>query len=68
MSEKQTGGISVNTENIFPVIKKWLYSEKDIFLRELVSNATDAITNLKRFHFNTILRVNAPHHTKTLND
>lgn len=48
MSEKQTGGISVNTENIFPVIKKWLYSEKDIFLRELVSNATDAITKLKR--------------------
>jgi hypothetical protein len=48
MSEKQKGGISVNTENIFPVIKKWLYSEKDIFLRELVSNATDAVTKLKR--------------------
>ncbi len=48
MSEKQTGGISVNTENIFPVIKKWLYSEKDIFLREIVSNATDAITKLSR--------------------
>ncbi len=48
MNEKQTGGISVNTENIFPVIKKWLYSEKDIFLREIVSNATDAITKLKR--------------------
>lgn len=48
MAEKQTGGISVNTENIFPVIKKWLYSEKDIFLRELVSNATDAVTKLKR--------------------
>ena len=48
MSEKQKGGISVNTENIFPVIKKWLYSEKDIFLREIVSNATDAITKLKR--------------------
>lgn len=48
MAEKQTGGISVNTENIFPVIKKWLYSEKDIFLREIVSNATDAITKLKR--------------------
>ena len=42
------GGISVETENIFPVIKKWLYSEKDIFLREIVSNATDAITKLKR--------------------
>ncbi len=48
MAEKRTGGISVNTENIFPVIKKWLYSEKDIFLREIVSNATDAITKLKR--------------------
>ena len=48
MSEKQKGGISVNAENIFPVIKKWLYSEKDIFLREIVSNATDAITKLKR--------------------
>ncbi|MBQ3483006.1 MAG: molecular chaperone HtpG [Clostridia bacterium] len=46
--EKQRGGISVNTENIFPIIKKWLYSEKDIFLRELVSNATDAVTKLKR--------------------
>lgn len=42
------GGISVETQNIFPVIKKWLYSEKDIFLREIVSNATDAITKLKR--------------------
>ena len=42
------GGISVDTEHIFPIIKKWLYSEKDIFLREIVSNATDAITKLKR--------------------
>ena len=48
MSEKVTGGISVDRENIFPIIKKWLYSEKDIFLREIVSNATDAITKLKR--------------------
>ncbi len=48
MTEKRKGGISVNTENIFPVIKKWLYSEKDIFLRELVSNATDAVTKHKR--------------------
>ena len=45
---KRTGGISVETEHIFPIIKKWLYSEKDIFLREIVSNATDAITKLKR--------------------
>lgn len=42
------GGISVATEHIFPVIKKWLYSEKEIFLRELVSNACDAVTKLKR--------------------
>ncbi len=42
------GGISVDTEHIFPIIKKWLYSEKDIFLREIVSNATDAITKLRR--------------------
>ena len=42
------GGIAVDTEHIFPIIKKWLYSEKDIFLREIVSNAADAITKLCR--------------------
>ena len=42
------GGIAVDTEHIFPIIKKWLYSEKDIFLREIVSNASDAVTKLKR--------------------
>lgn len=42
------GGISVETQNIFPVIKKWLYSDKDIFVRELVSNACDAVTKHKR--------------------
>ena len=42
------GGITVETEHIFPIIKKWLYSEKEIFLRELVSNACDAVTKLKR--------------------
>ncbi len=46
--EKEKGGISVSTENIFPVIKRWLYSDKDIFLREAVSNACDAITKFKR--------------------
>ena len=46
--EKEKGGISVSTENIFPVIKRWLYSDKDIFLREVVSNACDAITKYKR--------------------
>lgn len=42
------GEISVQTAHIFPVIKKWLYSEKDIFLREIVSNACDAVTKLRR--------------------
>ena len=42
------GGISVEIEHIFPIIKKWLYSEKEIFLREIVSNACDAVTKLKR--------------------
>ena len=45
---KNKGGISVETEHIFPIIKKWLYSEKEIFLREIVSNASDAVTKLKR--------------------
>jgi len=44
----ESGSISVQTENIFPVIKKWLYSDKDIFLREMVSNACDAISKLKK--------------------
>ena len=44
MNDKRSGKISVQTADIFPIIKKWLYSEHDIFLRELVSNATDAIT------------------------
>ena len=42
------GKVSVETENIFPIIKKWLYSEKDIFIRELISNSNDAITKLKK--------------------
>lgn len=41
---QRTGNISVQTADIFPIIKKWLYSEHDIFLRELIANATDAIT------------------------
>ena len=44
----RTGDISISTENIFPIIKKWLYSDCDIFLRELVSNGCDAITKLKK--------------------
>lgn len=46
--EFEKGGISVQTEHIFPIIKRWLYSDKEIFLRELVSNASDAITKYRR--------------------
>ncbi len=42
------GTLSINSENIFPIIKKWLYSDHDIFVRELVSNGCDAITKLKK--------------------
>jgi molecular chaperone HtpG len=51
MSRK--GTISVNTSDIFPIIKKWLYSEHDIFIRELVSNACDAITKRQTLARNT---------------
>ena len=44
----QKGCISIDTENIFPIIKKWLYSDKDIFIRELISNGCDAISKYKR--------------------
>ena len=44
----KTGSLSINSENIFPIIKKWLYSDHDIFFRELVSNGCDAITKLKK--------------------
>ncbi len=44
----ERGGISIELEHIFPIIKKWLYSEKEIFLREIVSNACDATTKLRR--------------------
>ena len=44
----EKGNISINTENIFPIIKKWLYSDKDIFIRELISNSADAINKHKR--------------------
>ena len=42
------GSLSINSENIFPIIKKWLYSDHDIFVRELVSNGCDAVTKLKK--------------------
>jgi len=46
MNEK--GNLSINSENFLPIIKKWLYTDKDIFVRELVSNASDAITKLEK--------------------
>ena len=46
--EVQKGTISIDTENIFPIIKKWLYSDKDIFIRELISNGCDAVSKYKR--------------------
>ena len=47
MAGKQ-GSLTINSENIFPIIKKWLYSDHDIFFRELVSNGCDAVTKLKK--------------------
>ena len=46
MQEK--GSLSIHSENLFPIIKKWLYSDQDIFIRELVSNAADAIAKIKK--------------------
>src|SRR5262245_19638184 len=77
MSEK--GTISINTENIFPIIKKFLYSDHEIFLRELVSNAVDATQKIKRLaslgHYNQELgelkikvEVNAATRTITVSD
>lgn len=45
---QKQGTLSINSENIFPIIKKWLYSDHDIFMRELISNGCDAITKLKK--------------------
>lgn len=45
---KETGNLSINSENFLPIIKKWLYTEKEIFVRESVSNACDAVTKLQK--------------------
>ena len=45
---KKKGSLSINSENIFPIIKKWLYSDHDIFVREVISNACDAVTKLRK--------------------
>ncbi|MBR7033389.1 MAG: molecular chaperone HtpG [Clostridia bacterium] len=47
-NEVKKGGIGIELDHIFPIIKKWLYSEKEIFIREIVSNSCDAVTKLKR--------------------
>ena len=44
----KNGSLSINSDNIFPIIKKWLYSDHDIFYRELISNGCDAVTKLKK--------------------
>src|SRR5438128_2656639 len=44
----ESGHISIHAENILPIIKRWLYSEKEIFLRELIANAADAILKLSK--------------------
>lgn len=78
-NEVKKGGISVESEHIFPIIKQWLYSEKDIFLREIVSNASDAVTKLKRLEslgeisgigddFRIVVTVNKNEKTLTVED
>ena len=46
--DSKEGSLSINSENLFPIIKKWLYSDHDIFYRELISNGADAVTKLKK--------------------
>ena len=46
--ENRQGSLSIHSDNLFPIIKKWLYSDHDIFVRELVSNGCDAVTKLKK--------------------
>ena len=77
---KEQGSLSISSENIFPVIKKWLYSDHDIFIRELVSNGCDAITKLKKLalmgeatiaddnKFKILVEVNAEEKTITFTD
>ena len=48
MSNNKHGNLSIDSDNLFPIIKKWLYSDHDIFYRELISNGCDAITKLKK--------------------
>ncbi len=47
---KEKGSLSIHSENIFPIIKKWLYSDHDIYIREVISNACDAITKVRKLN------------------
>lgn len=75
----QKGALSVDTEHLFPIIKKWLYSEKDIFIREVASNACDAITKHKRLislgeavddnlQYRITFKIDKDEHTITVSD
>lgn len=76
----ERGNLSINSENIFPIIKKWLYSDHDIFMRELISNGNDAITKLKKLevmgeadlpednHFKIVVTVNPEEKTISFAD
>ena len=76
----ERGSLSIHSENIFPIIKKWLYSDHDIFVRELVSNGCDAITKLKKLdimgevqlpednHFKITVTVNPEEKTISFSD
>ena len=76
----ERGSLSINSENIFPIIKKWLYSDHDIFIRELISNGADAITKLKKLeimgeadipednHYKILVTVNPEEKTITFTD
>jgi molecular chaperone HtpG len=76
----ERGNLSINSENIFPIIKKWLYSDHDIFVRELISNGADAITKLKKLeimgeadiaednHYKIVVTINPDEKTITFTD
>ncbi|MCR5221282.1 MAG: molecular chaperone HtpG [Lachnospiraceae bacterium] len=73
---KKTGNLSINSDNLLPIIKKWLYSDHDIFVREMISNGCDAITKLKKLDmmgeynypddFENKIRVIVSHENKTI--
>ena len=76
----ERGNLSINSENIFPIIKKWLYSDHDILVRELISNGADAITKLKKLeimgeadiaednHYKIVVTINPDEKTITFTD